>query len=343
VNRAPAALAIATLSFATRTIGAEPCPPRAELSGDPVAIARVRDELARLGVAIGAADPACRAVRARVELDERGGIAVAIVDAGRRTEGRVVSDPALAAAWIDSWLRNDLDASWSTRASAPAAPAAAPVAEHPSAVRTVRSVFDRGAVAVGYEQAFTGDASAWYGGSVAGCAALGPICIGARVRYGHQASGQTSVLTDERSELAALATASMGFELGRMAIVPELGLGAGRLAAQRGVPCKCGPSDPNCAPGCIDADGNPTTATVLRAVASHQPRVAAALRIAIPLFEHVWLDAIASVTYVPFAHADPFVVDPEALPQGTDPALYTLPGEPVTSMQLGIGLRVGVP
>jgi hypothetical protein len=52
-------------------------------------------------------------VVAQVELGTDGGIAVAIRDGGRRSEGRVVSDAAMAASWIDSWLRDDLDGtSW---------------------------------------------------------------------------------------------------------------------------------------------------------------------------------------------------------------------------------------
>src|SRR5512135_2686584 len=91
-----------------RTVGAEPCAPRATLAGDAEAVSRVAAELARLGVKTdGAATSGCRTVSAAVELDRSGGIAVAVRDSSQRSEGRVVSDAAVAAAWIDSWLHDD--------------------------------------------------------------------------------------------------------------------------------------------------------------------------------------------------------------------------------------------
>jgi len=353
-----AALVVVALSI-PGSITAEPCPPRAELDGDPAAVARVRDELGKLGVALGAAGPGCRTVHARVQLDEAGALAVAVVDGAHRSEGRVVSDAALAAAWIDSWLRDDDlggNQALVARAAvheAPAVPASRPRVTEPSgpASGPERSVFDRGALAVGYEQWFTGDTASWSAISGGGCAAVGPVCAGARVRYGEMSIGGDPKLapTDDRTELAVLATASTGFAFGKMAIVPELGIGVGRFHANHNGFCKpdgsnggCDPTtDPNCSATCIDPAGN--VSTVARSVDSYEPRAAAALRIEVPLFEHVWLDAIASLTYIPFAHASPFLPDPKNVPANTDPSAYAVPGEPTTSVQLGIGLRVGVP
>src|SRR5512139_3900475 len=97
-----------------RIAGAEPCPPRVALAGDGEAIARVGEELGRLGVSIASADAAplrdgCPTVRAQVGLESNGRIAVAVQGATSGSEGRVVSDAALAAAWIDSWTREDVD------------------------------------------------------------------------------------------------------------------------------------------------------------------------------------------------------------------------------------------
>src|SRR5262249_51779315 len=105
VTIARAALALVVAS-AVRTAAAEPCAPRAALDGDAEAIARVGEELRRLGVAVelrGAAgrEGRCGAIIAAVELDRGGGIAVSVSDASHRSEGRVVSDAAVAAAWID--------------------------------------------------------------------------------------------------------------------------------------------------------------------------------------------------------------------------------------------------
>jgi hypothetical protein len=340
VSRAPAALAMATLLSAARTTGAQPCPPRAQLDGDPAAVARVRDELGRLGVAIGAASVAavgraCRTVRARVQLGERGGFAIAVVDGSGRSEGRVVSDAALAAAWIDSWLHDELDPMGDAEPARPALPVAV---ERPAgaAGASARARLARSAVAVGYEQSFDGDAS-WRGGSAAGCTALGPVCLGGRARYARQTIATTA---DDRRELAALAVASTAVSLGRMAIVPELGVGVGQLTTQRSAVCKltsneCDPSTDATCEVCLDAAGNMVAPGPRRMLTSYRPRTAAALRIALPLFDHVWLDAIASFTWVPSAHTAAFAVDAAS---GAG-----LPGEPATTLQLGIGLRVGVP
>jgi len=74
---------------------------------------------------------------------------------------------------------------------------------------------------------------------------------------------------------------------------------------------------------------------------SYTPRLALALRVAVPLFNHVWLDGLASFTFAPFGHRDDY--GGPAMPG--DPSLfpYPIPGEPGTTVQLGVGLRVGAP
>jgi hypothetical protein len=104
-------------------------------------------------------------------------------------------------------------------------------------------------------------------------------------------------------------------------------------------------TDPTCVPepkSCIDASGQPVLAAAERD-RSYTLRAAAALRVAIPLFEHVWLDGLASVTYAPFGHYDPYTPDPSLVPPNSPPEKFALPGEPHAAVQLGIGLRVGAP
>jgi hypothetical protein len=75
---------------------------------------------------------------------------------------------------------------------------------------------------------------------------------------------------------------------------------------------------------------------------TYTPRLAAMLRASLPLFDHVWLDGIASVALAPLAHTDPLMG-----PAMTDPngqmSPGSVPGEPAGSVQLGVGLRVGLP
>ncbi len=72
---------------------------------------------------------------------------------------------------------------------------------------------------------------------------------------------------------------------------------------------------------------------------SYTPRLSLALRVAVPLFKHVWLDGLASITFAPFGHRDAYGESSSTMAPGAFP----IPGEPGRSVQLGIGLRVGAP
>lgn len=353
-------LAAVAIVLCARGAMAAPCASRVELAGSTAAVAQVREALAKL-VAASVSAPqgaACRVVQARVVRGDDGAFAVAIIDARGRSEARVVSDAALAAAWIDSWLHDELDAAlWPADASlamrapmaaspvasaAPGMTSAAPVAAL-SDVATVAAMprprWTRASVALAYERGLAGDA-AWNGGSGAACAMLGPLCVGLRARYAHQGEATSS---DARTELAALATASGSVALGRMVISPELGLGLGRMTTQRDAVCQqpaptCSTDDPTCEVTCHGADGKELDGDVVRSVASYRPRVQLGLRIGVALFEHVWLDANLAATLVPYAHTASF-----SNPSTSTGDQTTLPGEPTYQLQLGLGLRVGAP
>src|SRR5205823_7385282 len=143
----------------------------------------------RLGVTIdrGGAPPAvrdtrCRTVVAAVELDRGGGISVAVRDGAQRSEGRIVSDAALAAAWIDSWLHDGFEVP---------VPAVAPLESPPGLVAPTLGAqlgpsgvtYDRFAVAASYDQMWTDDGERWSGFGAAACVRVAAFCIGARVRY----------------------------------------------------------------------------------------------------------------------------------------------------------------
>jgi hypothetical protein len=359
---AVAALIVASVAQAA----AEPCAPRAELAGDAVAVERVTTELAALGVQRGRPAPGCRGVSAQVELAPDGGIAVAIRDGGRRSEGRVVGDAAVAASWIDSWLRDDLDGTAWLLAS-PTAPLVAPVAA-PNAVVAPRgsvvagrSVFDRVALTATYEQSWLDDGASANGGSVAACVRVGMLCLGARARYAREADRVVNLTAMARSDTALIATVALPVTAGRMTIAPELGIGVGRESTRRIEGCappppammqpNCDPSDPtspNCQapPVCMDANGTSKlyVGDGLNA-ATFTPRFAAALRIAVPLFDHVWLDGVAALELGPFAHTSSFGATGNGMnADGTMGTMDTaLPGESQRTYVLGVGLRVGAP
>ena len=352
--RGSAALSLLVLMSGIRTTAAGTCAPRAQLAGNADVVVRVASELHRLGVATEPAPPGCRAVEAAVERDAGGGIAVAIRDAAQRTEGRVVGDAAIAAVWIDSWLRVDFvgfEASTAppamTSVTAPLQPdrvdAAAPVAPVAPA-----SLLDRVSLDAGYEQTWSDDGSSWSGFGTGACVHLGFACVGLRAHGVFQPRLDAGSTAASRSDLSALATVRTTFSLGRMAISPELGVGVSRISTSRIDGCKplppppnCNPSDPTCnAPpqNCADASGAVFVGDNFSAT-TYAPRAAAAVRLSIPLLEHVWLEGVASIAATPLRHADGFA--PPALPNtGPVPAL---PGEPLTAYQLGVGLRIGAP
>ncbi|HEY5932995.1 MAG TPA: hypothetical protein VIU61_00075 [Kofleriaceae bacterium] len=330
---------------------------RAEVSGDPAAVASVVLELARLGVEQGAPAPGCRGVVAQVELSPEG-LAVAIRDGSRRTEGRVVSDAAVAAIWIDSWLRDELDGtSWLVATPAPVKlePIAITKPAQVSATPTTTTpIAERFSVMAGYEWTYSGESA--NGLTVASCARVGGFCLGGRARYSREADRPVNLTAMARSDASLLATASYALAAGRMQVVPELGFGLGRRVTSRVESCSCNPGDPmdpttgNCPidPNvppvpCSDPAGKTFVGDNF-ATATFTPRLATALRIAIPIFDHVWLDGLASISFAPFGHADPFV-RPSGLmnPDGTTSEQVAIPGEPLTGLHLGVGLRIGAP
>lgn len=363
MNRAPAALALAVLVSAPRIGTTEPCAPRAEVGGGAVAVERVTGELVRLGVTVAAAAPGCPAVKAIVELDRDGGISVAVRDAAQRSEGRVVSDAALAAVWIDSWLRDDLDG-WSAPpirvvavdpVAVPSAPPLVPPNDVAATVPPV-SVFEKFAISASYEQAWTEDGSSWSGGNIAACLRVGALCIGARARaaYEPELTSQVTPTAASRSDLSLLATASLPIDVGQFFIAPEIGLGFGRFTTKRVEGCKpvmmppanCDPADPMCVtpPPMCESTLTPNASGLVYVgdgldETSYTPRLALALRVAVPLFSHVWLEGLASATFAPFGHRE----DYGGTATEFDPGAFPIPGEPGRAIQLGVGLRVGAP
>ena len=87
----------------------------------------------------------------------------------------------------------------------------------------------------------------------------------------------------------------------------------------------------------------PSAAVSAQREQSYAPRLAAALRIALPLFDHVWLDGIASYTYSPLGHVAAFPSIDKVAGPPDELAKRALPGEPSGALQLGIGLRIGAP
>jgi hypothetical protein len=324
---------LVTLVAAMQTASAEPCAPRAHLDGDAEAVARVSAALSALGIQVSPrTDGQCPVVDAAVELDRGGGIAVAVRDATNRSEGRVVSDAALAAAWIDSWIHDDF---------APEVPATPPASNAPGTVVAgspqdappvaAPTLLDRFAIDAGYVHTFAFDGSGGSGFAGGACVRAGELCLGARV-----STSQLDVQPGAtRDDAMATATASWTRDVGSMRISPELGAGVGRMTTDA-----C-PAPPPCDPTTMMCPAAPPCDQVGLHQVSYTPRLTGALRVSVPLLPHVWLDGTAAIALAPFGHSEPF---PGMMP---DPAgnmtLGPIAGEPDAAAQLSVGLRVGVP
>ncbi len=333
---------------------AEPCAPSVSVTGDRDAVQRVDAELRKLGDLVDTASAGCPApVQAAVQL-EGVGLAVAVSDAGHRSEGRVVGDEVVAAEWIDSWLHDSLDP-WRTLAppSSVAPGPAAATAVDPLRVKTGTAVaqgaqpslLDRLSFEADYEQSWMSDGSSWQGADAAACVRVGFACLGARGRFAAQtiAAGMTEAA---RQDVVVLATASATLRAGAMRISPELGIGVGAFTTSRVDGCvpvpPNGQNEPNqpAAPVCPSSNPGPIYVGDHLSNTTVAPRAAIAVRVSLPLFGPVWLDGIASAAASPFAHTGTFATAAADVPPNILPSQVALPGEPVFAFQLGIGLRV---
>jgi len=334
---------------------AAPCPPRAALAGDPAAIARVTAELVRLGVAVSAGDAAtprdaCRVVTAALALDPERRIAVE-VRGGAQRERRVMRDAAVAAAWIDAWVRDDFAAPPPDFVPPPSELAGRGAGAE---ARAAAGAPHRGfAASATFDQAWTLDRTRWTAITIAGCARFGALCLGARGRYARQdvLAAQTAAA---RSDLSLLATASRASDLGHLVIAPELALGVGRLTTERIDGCRrlpsCDPGDPRCVLPVQDATcvrDDPEHAYTLYVhdgfrATSVTPRAAAGLRLAVPLGGALWLDGFAGAMLSPFGHTGSYALPTaSATPFGVPRDQLALPGDPLATFELGLGLRIG--
>ena len=331
-----AGLPVALALSGARTVHAAPCAPSAALGGDADAVAQVGAELARLGDAIArdaaqAAASGCRFVVAAVAREPGGAISVAVHD-GARSEDRRLSDASLAAEWIDSWLHDAVLAP-------PALVPARDVDDSPHAPAALHATApaprgDRVLISASGLDTLAG--GSWLGATGGACVRTGAFCFGARLGYAQQ-DEHVGATGAARTDLFALATASWSHALGHAVIEPELGAGVGRLATDRDEACAApGTNGMPCAPPLAVYVGDHFHAQ------TYSPRLAAALRFELPVADHVWLEGSAGVMLSPLAHTDPY---PPNLPMQppVPPELLVLPGEPLATVQLGVGLRVGVP
>jgi hypothetical protein len=200
----------------------DPCPAAAVVTGDQDLARRATSDLARRGV-VAEAPAGCRRVRATIERrGER--IRVAVDDGyGRRSE-REVRDLATATALVESWTRQEVVVAMLPPEPAP--PAAPPVVVLTAAPPAVAGA--AGGLALALESSLATDSTTWLGGSVSGCALLGPVCAGGILR-GAVDTGWSGEVAHSRRGADLLATAELPLGRGGFTLAPGLAVGIGWL------------------------------------------------------------------------------------------------------------------
>ena len=195
------------------------CKPAAVAAGDPALVKTLVARLSASGIATSSS-AGCPSVS--VTIEQRGSqVHVKLADAFQRTGERDVQDVATAAAIVESWTQQEIDAG-----SLPAEPAPAIVAT----VAPQRPRGERFAIAASATSAFgTNGGTTWLGGSISACARLGPTCIGAiaRATADTRATGDTASGIEDTYTIAAFATIDLPRRLGGWLLVPGIAIGYG--------------------------------------------------------------------------------------------------------------------
>ena len=193
------------------------------LEGDAALVDTVDTALQQRGIATRATED-CPSAKARI--DRRGtAIALTVVDpAGRRSE-RTLVDVAAATSVIESWARQDMNASLLLGFTVPDAPAPVEeIARDAPAPRTMRRRDPFTAVIAG--ESSTDGTDTWLGARASACVRLGPICAGGLARYA--SSGSKKDGGGDRTTIDVLGGVDLAIPLGaRAAIVVGAAIGGG--------------------------------------------------------------------------------------------------------------------
>jgi hypothetical protein len=256
---------LVTLAALSGTARAQ-CKPAAIADGDPQLVTDLISKLSANGIAT-ARESGCPSVQVRIE--QRGALVhVRLADAFQRTSERDVQDVATAAAVIESWTYQEIDAG-----TLPAEPAPVVIAEAPHVARTGIAVSAMSALG-------SNGGTTWIGGSISGCFRVGPLCTGValRTQLDTDATGDSSPLSQDSYVLSAIATIDLPRHLGGFVLSPGIGVGYGYL---------------HVVTHHHDAMNNPLDVPT----ADHQLRAAAHAALMRPLGDHVsafadlWTDA----------------------------------------------------
>jgi hypothetical protein len=213
-----ACLACSAISHRPAYAAPADCEPSVRVSGDPDVASAITARLAERGLGDNAA-ASCPAMEAHVERSgER--LRVAVTDGYGRRSQREVRDTATAIALIESWARPEVVAD--------ALPGAEPIIDSPPAAATrapAPATSATGLALIGGAD-YAGDGTTWARGGITACIALGPVCVGGRLDLA-TSTGWTTSGEHPRSLTAVAVTVELPRSIGRIAVVPGVGVGGG--------------------------------------------------------------------------------------------------------------------
>jgi len=353
--------AIAAHGPAAADSTSSPCPPAARIAGDPELGHAVALELSILGVASADIPPRCPAVEVVVARSGEA-VAVSLRDGAGRQAAEVVTDASVAASWIESWLHPEIGAPLLAARSAPglsapatAAPAVVVTSAAQPAARRGRFAYRGLALGAAGEMTSANDDSDWRALSASVCARFGALCAGLTARGAdNRGISMDGGLTEaNRYELSLVASLSAVLELGRMQLVPSVGLGLAYTETGRGAGTKCmtevDPSGQSCdAPYAVD-DGFTSY--------NLGPRAEVAVTGAFPIAGPLSLTLGVGMSFAPMARDEAAIPDyaaqyfdaiengdPDRPPPGDGMELYypkesyLLPAEPTRFTRISLGL-----
>jgi hypothetical protein len=206
---------MAALVGSTRAASAQ-CKPAVVAQGDPALVTGLTTRLAANGIATASVD-GCPTLRVKIE--QRGTqLHVRLADASQRTGERDVQDMATAAAIVESWTYQEIEAG-----TLPEEHKETPLPIILAPRRTARS----GISASVLSGLGSNGATTWIGGSLSACARIGLLCAGGtlRTQLDTKATGETTTLAQSSYTLGALATLDLPRKLGSLILSPGVGVG----------------------------------------------------------------------------------------------------------------------
>jgi hypothetical protein len=262
--------------------------------------------------------PAASVVAAR--LPE--GITLDIADADGRRTRRVLSALDAAASVIEAWTRPGLLVHFLRGAEGQ--PASQPhevvgsapvVADSPAAAEVSASAGGGRSLAVASEAAAGSDDSTWFGLSVSGCAAVGPLCVGtvARLQRDLGAREDRGDVLRRRNAVELLLSAELPLRVGPIRLRPGVGLGLGWVHMRL-----------DDAVVGLEAQGREVNRGGLRAAGS--------LAASLPVAGRWSLQLATGIGVSLFAHTDSFWAGG-----------VSVPGEPRALLRGSVGVRYGEP